>query len=250
MDIFETATYPVVIFLSVIPKLAGFAIISKLIIIFYNYAPILSLVMLLISLVSLVFSIAKLFKVTNITIFFTYSSYAQSSLILLLLTIPTTYNITGLLYCLISFLFANIAFASGITMIYNLTKRNDIEVYKGIGDKLPFFTITMILTVFALCGFPPTSGFWTRFFVFSSQIRLGFYYVPFLLIIMLLSIILICTYFRLIKIMIEKTKDKIQFLTSPIFSKIIFYFSSIITILLCFYSEKIIELCELIAYSL
>ena len=250
-DIFETSTYPVVIFLSTIPKIAGFAFLLKLIILFYNYAPIISLVIIIMAIISLLFNIAKLFQTTNIKTFFACSAYAQSALILILLALPSTFNITGLLYCLIYYLFTNLALGAGITSIYNSTKRNDLNIYKGIGYKLPFFTTTIILTIFALCGFPPTSGFWARFFIFSSQIRLGFYYIPFLLITMFLTIMLIFTYFRPIKIMLERNNNnKIQFFTPIIFSKIIFYFCAIITILLCFYSEKIIELCELIAYSI
>ena len=128
--------------------------------------------------------------------------------------------------------------------------KNNISDYTGLAYKRPFYTLAVIFTLLSMIGFPPTSGFLAKLFVMSAVTRLGIIYLVFILIMLLLTVVAFFAYLKLINTMFKKIPNPIIEQERPVFSKITLYFCSGITILLCFYSSKIIELCELISYSL
>ncbi len=241
---------PAALFLSLIPMFAIYAILSRILVITYNYIPIITFVILVLGLSFAFYCLLSMLKEYKINRFISYSIISQNSFILLVLSLINVYNIASLLYCLVCYLVVVIALFAGIIYLNQRIKNNELSIFNEIAYKFPFFATAMIFTFVALAGLPPTCGFWEKFFVLSSVLRLGIGYFPALLLILILFVISIIVYAKPIKLMFDKNvKNKIG-PDYSLTSKIILYFSTVIIILLCFYSEKLVELCELIAYSL
>lgn len=249
-DVYNGASYPVGAFLSIVPKISGFAILSRFLLVIASSSPALSVVIIVFGLTTIFFGVYGALRQTDMKRFMGYSSAVQSGFMLLALGVVNAYNIAALLYYLVCYLFMDIAMWAGLSMFYNASGRDDMYAYKGLAYKRPFYTTAMIFVLAALAGLPPTSGFLARFFVMSAIARLGFMYIIFLLIALLLAIIAICVYLKPLRFMFEKTSETLNLINKAVFTKITFYVCTMITILLCVYSSKIVELCEIIAYSL
>lgn len=249
-DVYNGASYPVGAFLSLIPQIAGFAILSRLLLIISPYSPALGVIIIVFALATICYGVYGALRQVDMKRFMGYSSAVQCGFMLLALGVVNAYNLAGLLYYLICYLFMNIAMWAGLSMFYNASGRDDLQAYRGLAYKRPFYTTAMIFVLIALAGLPPTSGFIARFFVMSAIARLGFMYIIFLLVALLLAVVGICMYLRPLRFMFEKTPETINMTNKAVFTKITFYVCTAVTILLCMYSSKIVELCELIAYSL
>ena len=248
-DVFKGASYPVGMFLSLIPVISGFAVLVKVLSVFKNYVPFFDIIMITIALLTIAYGAYGACRQTDIKRFMGYGGIVHSGFMVMVTGILSPYSLAGLLYYLISYLFINVAMWAGITMFYDATGRSDIESYRGLAYNNPFYTTVMVFVLVALAGLPPTSGFLAKFFVFSSVARLGFIYVGFLLIAMILNVVSVGFYLKPMKIMFEKTSETLSLVNKRVFSKFSLYFCAGITLLLFVASDKIAEFCELIAYS-
>lgn len=249
-DVYKGASYPIGMFLSLVPKIAGFAILTRFLVIVSNYAPMLGVVVLVFALATIIYGTFLALRQTDMKRFMGCSSIIHSGFMLLVLGVINAYSVASMIYYLICYIFMNVALWAGLNLFNNSTGRNDIGAYRGLAYNRPFYTTAMVFVLMALAGLPPTSGFVAKFFIMSAIARLGFMYIIFLLSALVLTVVGLFFYFRPVKIMFEKTADTLNLENKLVFSKITLYTSTAITMLLCVYSAKIVEFCELIAYSL
>lgn len=245
-DIYKDTTAPVGTFLSLIPIITGFSLLSRILLLTSDFVPLVGVVVLIYALITMSVGVYGAITQNNIKSFMGYSTMIQVSFMLLVLGVIKPYTLSALLYYLVSYIFMNIALWAAV-INYN---KNNISDYTGLAYKRPFYTLAVIFTLLSMIGFPPTSGFLAKLFVMSAVTRLGIIYLVFILIMLLLTVVAFFAYLKLINTMFKKIPNPIIEQERPVFSKITLYFCSGITILLCFYSSKIIELCELISYSL
>lgn len=241
---------PTSLLLSLISQFALYAILSRILILTYNNIPTISLIIIILSLIMIFYSLFKMLNATKLNNFLEYSIISQNGFMLLILSITNIYNIASLLYCLICYLFTIIALYTCFLLLYQNFQNNKITVLNGIAYKYPFFTTAMIFIFMSLAGLAPTCGFWERFFILSSVSRLGINYFPALLITLFLFVLAIIVYAKPILLMFDKTIKNKAISNMSMSTKIIIYFCTAIIILLCFYSGKIVELCDIIAYIL
>ena len=248
-EAYSSASHPTGMFLSLVPVFAGFGVLSRVVILLKDFVPWLSETVIVLALITIFFGAYGAIRQSEMKSFLAFSSTLHSGFLLLVMGVLSPYSLAGLLYYLICYCFMNIAIWAGVTGLYNINGRKDIASYSGLAYSHPFFTIMMVFVILSLAGLPPTSGFLAKFFVFSSIARLGFLYIIFLLVALLLSVVAVCAYIRPVRVMFERS-NMVNFSGKMVFSKFAFYFCGVITVLLCLYSSKIVEICELIAYSL
>ncbi len=249
-DVYQGASYPIGMFLSLVPKIAGFAILTRILIVVARYSPTLGVVILVLALATIVYGTFAALRQTDMKRFMGYSSIIHSGFMLLVLGVINAYSLASMIYYMICYMFMNIAVWAGLNLFHNSTGRNDMEAYRGLAYYHPFYTTAMIFGLMALAGLPPTSGFIAKFFIMSAIARLGFLYIFFLLAALIITVVGLCFYFKPVKIMFEKMTDTLHLENRLVFSKITLYTCTAVTVLLCMYSSKIVEFCELIAYSL
>jgi len=83
-------------------------------------------------------------------------------------------GIASAIYYLLGYTFFNLGAFTIITMLDSRPgSKADIEEIKGLSERHPYLAAMLALFMFALAGFPPTVGFFGKFFVFSEAIRAG-----------------------------------------------------------------------------
>jgi NADH:ubiquinone oxidoreductase subunit 2 (subunit N) len=168
--------------------------------------------------------------------------------ILLALSAVSVYSLSTAIFYIFTYIFMNMGIwtASIIYAVnYQTTEIND---YKGLFYKNPYFTIAFIICLISFAGLPPTSGFISKLYIYSTLLRVDYFYLLILFVALFATIICFYVYFKIIKVFFD-TKENNNVVAKKIFSsKFILYFCSFILIVMGLFPNKIIKLAEIIAY--
>jgi NADH-quinone oxidoreductase subunit N len=202
-DVYQGAPTPVTAFFSVGPKLAGFAVLFRLLAPLWNKSGAQPAVYwLLWAVAALTMAVGNLaaLRQRNLKRLLAYSSIAHSGYILLAVLAGDG---AGLLFYLVAYLFMNAgAFSALIAMTRAGNEYLDLDDFAGIGFKYPWIAASFAIFLFSLAGFPPTAGFLAKFYVFSAAVRQG--QAALVVIAVLASLVSVFYYLRVIVFMYMK----------------------------------------------
>lgn len=239
-DVYQGSPYPVAAYLSVVPKLAAFGILARIIGNFMTEMPMLQIVISFIALLTVAFGVLGAIKQNDIKRFLGYSSIAHCGFMLLALSIFSVFGVAAFIYYAVVYLFMNFgAWAAGITFVACVGSDN-IKDYQGIFYVRPYYTTAFVICLIALAGLPPTAGFLAKIFLFSSLTRMDLSGLPVVIIAIILTIYGVFAYMNLIRTLFEKTRVP-SILTSPqMNTKVVLYFCTIMTIVTCFFANQVV----------
>ncbi|MFW6222969.1 MAG: NADH-quinone oxidoreductase subunit N [Bacteroidota bacterium] len=174
-DAYEKAPIPVIAFLSVVPKIAAFIILYRLVGSYlaisdifvdvqYHWVRLLAVL----ALASIIFGNLAALRQKNAKRMMAYSSIAHSGFMLIGLLGHAGTGLYSLFFYLTIYLFMNFAGFLGIQYLYKKTGSEEMADYAGLGLSNPFWGVILLITMVALTGLPPTAGFSAKFFVFTS----------------------------------------------------------------------------------
>jgi NADH-quinone oxidoreductase subunit N len=174
-DAYEGAPTPVTAFLSVGPKVAGFAVLAR---VFLTALPSFQpdWVALLASISAVTMTLGNLVAIwqRNIKRMLAYSSIAQAGYILLGVVAASALGMTSLVFYLIIYLFANLGAFIVIITFSNGGGGDAIEDYAGLSQRSPGLALAMLLFLLSLAGIPPLAGFVGKFYLFAAVMKEGF----------------------------------------------------------------------------
>ncbi len=170
-DVYTAAPTPVVAFFSVVPKLAGFAILIKLILVInlFGLGPIHwpTIIAILAMITILIGNFSALWQ-NNVKRLLAYSSIAHSGFLLAGFAAFSQPALQNVLFYAVVYLIMNIA----TFMIVNYFERNkgitNVADYAGLVVKYPFLTVLLAILFISLTGIPPTGGFTAKLLIFTS----------------------------------------------------------------------------------
>ncbi|MCP9770536.1 NADH-quinone oxidoreductase subunit N [Lacihabitans sp. LS3-19] len=169
-DVYEVTTTPIISFLSFAPKAIGVLVVAR--VAQANFADI-NPVLLLIIFLSLIFgNLAALWQ-TNLKRMLGYSGIAQAGFILIGLLKGPQSDFYGAFFYILTYLPITMGAFFLADILYKQTGSDELEDYKGLGQKHIFLGINAVIIMMALIGLPPTIGFMAKLMVFSSIINLG-----------------------------------------------------------------------------
>lgn len=247
-DTFEGANYPICAYMSTIPVLACFAAISRILMTFLNYTLTIKIVLASLSVITILFGSLSAIRQESLKKTMAYSMSVQSGIMLLGLCVFSVYSLSGVLFYLFCYIFTNIGAWAAIILLYNSAKLEKLVELNGLIYHRPYYVIAFTIILFTLAGLAPTCGFVSKLYIFSAVARSGFVFLPFLLIALLSSVILIYSYWRIIRSMFRRIETSIEIDTNVISSKYILYCCTLTTVIICLFADKIIQLCQLAAY--
>ncbi len=213
-DVYEGAATPLTAFLSVAPKAAGFAMLSRFTyhIFASNSGAVLGAIdwPAMIAVISaLTMTLGNLIAIqqTNLKRLLAYSSIAHAGYILMGIASfdRTTGGLSekglfGVLFYLGVYLFMNLgAFFVVIAMRERIDNEENLDDYRGIGARAPLLGVTMAIFLFSLTGLPPFAGFVGKFFLFAAVIEAKIYWLAIVGIVN--SVISLYYYARILKAM-------------------------------------------------
>ena len=135
----------------------------------------------------------------------------------------------------------------------NIAESNNIGInlndFRGLFHTNRLASIAYIISIISLAGFPITSGFIAKIYLFSAIAHSGLIFIPFLLVLLILTVVALYYYLKLITPLFENLENK-QIFKANYSQNFVIFVTVIITIIIGFFPEKLIELCRFIAYNI
>jgi len=177
-DTYQGAPTPVTAFISVFPKVAGFAVFMRLYMLGFSPVSEAWLPMVAgIAILTMFWGNIMALRQKSFKRLLGYSGIAQMGYVLMALIAATSYyQITdnigfySALYYLMTYFLMNLG-AFLIAMLNEVSGgTDDLDSYKGFFRRSPFLAVFLTIFLLALTGIPPTMGFVAKFLVFFSLI--------------------------------------------------------------------------------
>jgi NAD(P)H-quinone oxidoreductase subunit 2 len=242
-DVYEGAPIPVTAFLSVVSKIAGFAVIIKTLSLIYSNLPVWSSSIAVIAVITMTVGNLMAINQTNIKRLMAYSSIAHTGYILTGLAILTHAGIAGIIFYLITYLFMNFGAWAAIEIFINKTGKDTVDSFDGLATKQPLLAFGFTICLLSLAGIPITAGFFGKFFLFQSIAMAGIQNYAWLLIIALINtVISVYYYLRIIAAMILKPSvaEYSEDIIKPSFSlNSVLAFTVLVTLLIGIFASPI-----------
>jgi NADH-quinone oxidoreductase subunit N len=169
-DVYEAAPTPIVAFFSVVPKLAGFGILTKfcLAIDLNGHSAIKWQVLIgMIAITTLTIGNFAALVQKNPKRMMAYSSIAQAGFLLMGAIVLNQQGIQFMLFYATVFVITNFLV---FYYLHYFEKRfiTEIDGFAGIGRNHPTASILLLMGLISLTGLPPMGGFMAKFFIFTS----------------------------------------------------------------------------------
>jgi proton-translocating NADH-quinone oxidoreductase chain N len=173
-DAYEGAPTPVTAFLSLGPKVAGFAVLARFLMFALPQFQI-DWTVLLLALSVTTMTVGNLIAIwqKNIKRLLAYSSIAQAGYAMIGLVTVSSGGIASLLFYLAVYLFANLGAFAVVVAVSLREWGEQIEDYHGLSQRSPSLALTMLLFLLSLAGIPPLAGFVGKVNLFIAAVSEG-----------------------------------------------------------------------------
>ncbi|MFC1556108.1 NADH-quinone oxidoreductase subunit N, partial [candidate division KSB1 bacterium] len=183
-DVYEGSPTPVTTFFSVVPKVAGIALMGRFL--FGGLAEQLGTDIekwFTVGYIDLPFLIAVLSAITmtlgnlaalaqkNIKRMLAYSSIAHAGYLLMGFTMFTGQGLKAIMLYVIVYMFMNFGAFIVVDAIASKIKSENIKDYVGLGARAPFLSAAMVVFLLSLTGVPPTAGFIGKIMIFGAVVN-------------------------------------------------------------------------------
>lgn len=208
-DVYEGSPTPVVAFLSVGSKTAGFALAIRLLLTaFPLVAEEWRFVFSALAILSMVLGNVVALAQTSMKRLLAYSSIGQAGYLMIGLVVGTDAGYTSMIFYLLIYLFMNLGAFTCVILFTLRTGTDQISEYSGLYQKDPLITLALSICLLSLGGIPPLSGFFGKIYIFWAGWQAGAYGL--VLVGLVTSVISIYYYIRVIKMMVVKEPQEMS----------------------------------------
>jgi NADH-quinone oxidoreductase subunit N len=244
-DVYQGSPIPVTSFFSIVPKMAGLAVLVRVSIIFFGTGNTIS-----VSWLGLMHVIAAMtMTVGNVTAIgqssvkrlLAFSSIGHVGMMMLGVVVLNEVGVQAILFYGIVYMFMTLAAFYITSHLSDMYGTDTQDVFRGLIYKHPLMAIVMVGVLFSLAGLPPFSGFVAKFNIFSVIIEKKYYGIA--LIAALNSVISLYYYMKLAKTIIfgeADSEEKVPGFTG--FNQTIIFVMFVPVILLGVFWENIMNI--------
>lgn len=174
-DVYQGAPTPVTAFFSVGPKAAGVAALLRILMIGFGgmtekFGPVLWILAFFTMAVGNILALRQ----DDVKRMLAYSSIAHAGYLLVAVTAGGAEAVSAALFYLLAYAFFNIG---AFTIVAIVESRHDgsnhIDTYRGLAARHPWLAVFLAVFMFSLAGFPPTAGFFGKFYIFAAAVKSG-----------------------------------------------------------------------------
>jgi NAD(P)H-quinone oxidoreductase subunit 2 len=208
-DVYEGSPTPVVAFLSVGSKAAGFALAIRLLVTaFAVISDEWKVIFMALAILSMVLGNVVALAQTSMKRMLAYSSIGQAGFVMIGLTAGTDEGYSSMVFYLLIYLFMNLGAFTGIILFTLRTGSDQISDYAGLYQKDPLLTLCLSICLLSLGGIPPLAGFFGKIYLFWVGWQAGLYGL--VLLGLLTSVVSIYYYIRVVKMMVVKEPQEMS----------------------------------------
>jgi NADH-quinone oxidoreductase subunit N len=200
-DVYQGAPTAVTAYISSAPKIAGFAMIMRLLVegmggLHADWQMMLVILAVLSMAAGNIIAIAQ----TNIKRMLAYSTISHVGFILLGILAGTADGYSSAMFYTLAYAIMSLGgFGIVIYMSRAGFEAEELDDYKGLNQRNPWFAFMMLILMFSMAGVPPTLGFWAKLAVLSAVVDISMTWLA--VIAVAFSIIGLFYYLRVVKLM-------------------------------------------------
>jgi NAD(P)H-quinone oxidoreductase subunit 2 len=208
-DVYEGAPTPVIAFLSVGSKAAGFALAIRLLTtVFPLVAEEWKFVFTALAVLSMVLGNVVALAQTSMKRMLAYSSIAQAGFVMIGLIADTQAGYASMIFYLLVYLFMNLCGFTCVILFSLRTGTDQIAEYSGLYQKDALLTLGLSISLLSLGGIPPLAGFFGKIYLFWAGWQAGLYWL--VLLGLITSVVSIYYYIRVVKMMVVKEPQEMS----------------------------------------
>lgn len=168
-DVYQGAPLPVSAFLAVASKMAGFAVLLRLLLdafapLHAQWAP----VVLVLAAVTILWGNLGALRQKELTRLLGYSSMAHSGYLLLGTVTLSALGVEGIMYYLVQYLFTSLACFFVLGALYKSGRGTSLGDIKGLSQRAPLLSWVLVASMLSMAGIPPLSGFMAKYMIFAA----------------------------------------------------------------------------------
>lgn len=200
-DVYQGAPTAVTLFIGSAPKIAAFAFVTRLLVeglqgLVQDWQGMLAIMALLSMAIGNVTAIAQ----TNIKRMLAYSTISHMGFLLLGFLSGSLNGYSSAMFYVLVYVLMSMG---GFGMIMLLSRQGfeaeNLDDFKGLNQRSPWYAFVMLLLMFSMAGVPPTVGFYAKLSVLQAALQAGFVWL--VVAAVLFSVIGAFYYLRIIKLM-------------------------------------------------
>jgi len=202
-DVYHGAPTAITLFIGSAPKLAAFAFIMRLLVqglgaerLVEEWQQMLMVMAVLSLAIGNVTAIAQ----TNLKRMLAYSTIGHMGFLLLGVLSGNLVGYGAAMFYVVVYVLMNLgAFGMILLLSREGFEAEDLDDYRGLNQRSPWYAFLMLLLMFSMAGVPPTVGFYAKLSVLQAVVNAG--YVWLAVVAVLFSLIGAFYYLRLVKLM-------------------------------------------------
>jgi NADH-quinone oxidoreductase subunit N len=205
-DVYHGAPTAVTVFIGSAPKLAAFAFIMRLLVQGLGAEQLLAEwqdMLILMAALSLAIGNVTAIAQTNLKRMLAYSTIGHMGFLLLgILSGDVVGYGAGMFYVVVYMLMNLGAFGMILLLSRAGFEAENLDDFKGLNQRSPWYAFLMLLLMFSMAGVPPTVGFYAKLSVLQAVISVGAWWsIPLAVFAVLFSLVGAYYYLRLVRLM-------------------------------------------------
>ena len=242
-DVYHGAPTAVTLYIGAAPKIAAFAMVMRLLVeglgdLHTQWQDILIIMAILSMAVGNVIAIAQ----TNIKRMLAYSTISHVGFLLLGILSGTKAGFSASMFYAIVY---SLMSMGGFGMVLLLSRAgfegDNLDDFKGLNDRSPWFAFMMLILMFSMAGVPPTLGFYAKLSVLQAVVGADLTWVA--IIAVVFSIIGAFYYLRIIKLMYFDKPEDTQPFESTTDMKVVLSANALGILALGMFPSSLLALC-------
>ena len=179
-DVYEGAPTPVTAYVSTASKVAGFAVLVRVMMLAFPsidafWAAILAATAAATMTLGNVLAIAQ----SNIKRLLAYSSIAHAGYALIGLVALSVFGVASMMFYLLAYVVTNLAAFAVVILFARAAGSDEIKDYAGLSRRSPWLALVLLIAFLSLGGMPPFAGFVAKVFVFKAAVDSGLIWLAF-----------------------------------------------------------------------
>jgi NADH-quinone oxidoreductase subunit N len=243
-DVYHGAPTAVTLFIGTAPKIAAFAMVMRLLVeglggMHAQWQDILIIMAVLSMAVGNIIAIAQ----TNIKRMLAYSTISHVGFLLLgILSGSQAGYSASMFYAIVYTLMALGGFGMILLLSRSGFEADNLNDFKGLNERSPWFAFIMMILMFSMAGVPPTLGFYAKLSVLQAVVGSGLTWLA--IVAVVFSIIGVFYYLRVIKLMYFDKPEDTHPIETSMDMKVVLSANGLGILALGFMPSSLIALCS------
>ena len=242
-DVYEGSPTAVTMLIGSVPKLAAFAFVIRMLV---QALPELRVdwqqMLLFMAVLSIVVGNLTAISQTNIKRMFAYSTISHVGFMLYGLMSVTMNGFVFAMFYLACYVLMTLA-AFGMILLLSRKgfEAEQLNDFKGLNQRSPWYAFLMLIVMFSMAGVPPTLGFYAKFSVLQAALHAGFlWFVVFAVIVACIGAFY---YLRVVKLMYFDEPIDNSPISAPLDMRIVLGINAFGLLVLGLMPEKLMQIC-------